>query len=171
MNTSAKECISKRRSIKNFVLAVLLIVITSTSPADADTKKFVYASSPACNLVTQTGRDLNPYDYVFKDPKTCDALMILFEAIVEILGNDDFVFIVTGGDRVKDTNGVIFSATDGKPVKASADASQHLAGKAADVRVRRVDASVMRRAVARSPFANGFAGAYADGHWHYGFSR
>jgi hypothetical protein len=125
---------------------------------------------PSCSIKVD-GRELNPDGYVLGNEQVRTNVAKLYSALVESVGNSNFTFQVTGGDRVQGSDGQIRSSSNGGVISESSKTSPHLVGRgarAADLRIRGVpDAVVDRTLSASTDFspANIIRG-YADRHTH-----
>jgi len=116
------------------------------------------------------GRELNPDRQVLGNSQVRENVAKLYENIVKEVGNSDFTFQVTGGDRYVDPAGNIRSSTTGETVADASRTSPHLisrGARAADLRIRGVSDAIVDRAIRGTSFlpANTVRG-YPDLHTH-----
>lgn len=147
------------RLFRSAVLATALAAISAPS-----------YSQGSCALETERGRDLNPLDMMLSKQATCEAIVVLFHEIEHLKGDDNFEFVITGGDRYRDPNGQIRSSTNFEIIWNSSDTTYHLNGAAVDVRIRGVSEEIVLAAWATTDFHGGYvSNNYGDGHWHFQF--
>lgn len=113
---------------------------------------------------------INPDGYAFSNPRVVDNLKRLRQAIVhQGISADDFSIRVSGGDRDRDTDGVIRSSTNHEVVKGASPTSPHLVergARAADIVVKGVPREVFERALSETEFLPANTQYYEDGHTH-----
>tara|TARA_R100001015_G_C4604076_1_gene159061 strand:+ start:790 stop:1338 length:549 start_codon:yes stop_codon:yes gene_type:complete len=121
-------------------------------------------------LVTPSGKNLNPDNIVINNCALRVAILQLHAEIAELLGTEDFGLRVSGGFRYRDGK-VHRSASNNSIVDESAEYSQHLVDEAADIVTKGVPFAVMEAARKKTPFAYGYFKLYEDGHYHVSFPR
>jgi len=148
---------------------------TSKDPigfAGGDPNLYGYVLGDPVNYIDRDGLEVDFAGYTLRNPQVILNLLRLNEAIMRVSGlrNDQFMLRVTGGDRFRDENGVIVSATNGLPILKSAAKSPHLVergARAVDLAVVGVSDCIFDRALKSTDFlpANTIRG-YDDGHIH-----
>ncbi|HCI55159.1 MAG TPA: hypothetical protein DFI01_04450 [Bacteroidales bacterium] len=78
-------------------------------------------------------RELNPDNYVLKNNKVRSNVKQLYEGLVDVMGTEEFQFMVTGGDRYVGPDGKVYSSTDNSLIPTSGKA--HILGLAVDLRI------------------------------------
>jgi hypothetical protein len=114
------------------------------------------------------GRELNPDGYVLTNSVLRSNIAQLYQEIVNKVGNDRFTFQVTGGDRYRDSEGAIRSATNNEVVTNSSPTSPHLqerGARAADLRIQGVSDATVNDAAKKTDL-NPPTRGYEDGHTH-----
>jgi len=97
---------------------------------------------------------LNPDRYVLGNSQVRENVAEVYKGIVKEVGNSDFEFQVTGGDRYIDAEGKVRSSTTGN-LEGKSLTSEHVITRGArgvDLRIRGVSDAVVRRAIGGTSF-------------------
>ena len=89
--------------------------------------------------INVNGRELNPDNYALSNPAFPENIASLYTNLVSEIGNDDFQFKITGGDRYIGDDGKVYSSTNDSWISKARTRSPHIesnGGRAVDLRIK-----------------------------------
>ena len=137
----------------------------------------VVVSSQNTLSIKVDGRELNPDNYALSNSAFPGNIASLYTNLVSEVGNDDFQFKITGGDRYIGDDGKVYSSTNNSWIRKAGTRSPHIesnGARAVDLRIkfndgRLVPLNTVKQALKGTDLIldpNALPKHYPDKHYH-----
>ena len=104
----------------------------------------VFISNQSSLSIKVDGRELNPNNYALSNINFPENIANLYSNLVEKVGNDNFQFKITGGDRYIGEDGKVYSSTNNSLIPKAGTRSPHIVSngaRAVDLRIKYLNSS------------------------------